>query len=152
MALVQSVLMYYIPIWGGAVKTHFLMVKRVQCALIKVIHFKNRRYPTESLYQISNVLSVRKLCILQTVLKMHKSLPYDSRLQSKRKKDIIALIPQTKSVFASRQFNKRSAYLYNLINNIYRYTKTYYESKKNIINWLKSLTYDDTEALLEYIQ
>lgn len=52
-------------------------------------------------------------------------------------------------MFACTQFYKRSAQLYNRINKkIYIYTKTNYECKKELINWIKTLTYEETEALL----
>lgn len=150
-ALVQSVLVYCIPIWGGAAKTKFIAVERVQRALIKIMFFKRIRFPTERLYQISDLLSVRKLYIVHTVLKKHKRQPYDTAILSKRRKDIIAPIPQTNTRFCSRQYEKRSSQLYNKINKeIYVYTKQYYECKKLLIQWIKPLTYEDTEAILQH--
>lgn len=74
MALVQSILTYCIPVWGGAAKTKFIDLERGQRALIKIMYFKNIRYSTQSLYHDSGLLSVRKLYIIKTVLKMHKLL------------------------------------------------------------------------------
>lgn len=151
-ALVQSVLVYCIPIWGGAAKTRFLDVERGQRALIKIMYFKKRRYPTDSLYQISGLLSVRKLYITFTVLKKHKTLPYDINIISKRRKDMVAQVPQTKTKFAAIQYSKRSAQLYNRINReICLYSKQEHVCKNNLINWIQPLTYEYTEALLQRI-
>lgn len=151
-ALVQSVLLYCIPIWGGAVKTNFIYVERAQRALIKIMLFKKKRYPTEILYKTSDLLSVRKLYIVQTVLKKHRTLPFDTLLTQKRRADIVAQIPQTKTVFATRQFSIRSAKLYNKLNKkVELYSKTVYDCNKILTKYIKTLTYDDTEALLEHL-
>lgn len=150
-ALAQSVLLYCIPIWGGAAKTRFMDVERAQRALIKVMYFKNKRYSTKNLYEFSGLLSVRKLYITQLVLKTHKTLPYKVSTTQKRRNDKIAAVTQCKTKFASRQFCYLSARLYNRINkNINVHNKNYYNCKKTITNYIKSLTYDDTEALLVY--
>lgn len=151
-ALAQSVLLYCIPIWGGTAKTKLMNLERAQRALIKIMYFKNKRFSTTSLYQISNLLSVRKLYITQTVLKKHKTLPYNDEVKSKRRKDLVLHVPQSKTRFACKQFNKRSSQLYNKINkHVYIYNKSYHDCKKSIIDWIKPLTYEETEALLEHV-
>lgn len=148
-ALVQSVLTYCIPTWGGAAKTKFIDLERGQRALIKMMYFKNMRFSTQHLYQISNLLSVRKLYIIRTIIKKHKSLPYDPNLNLKRRKDLVADVPQTKTKFASNQFKKRSAQLYNKCNReTYVYNKKLNECKKILAQWIKPLNYEETEALL----
>lgn len=62
-ALVQSVLIYCIPIWGGAIKTKFMEIERAQRSVIKVMYHKPYRFSTEKLYTISGLLTVRKLYI-----------------------------------------------------------------------------------------
>lgn len=145
----QSVLTYCIPIWGGAAKTKFIDLERGQRALIKMMYFKNMRFSTQLLYQISNLLSVRKLYIIRTIIKKHKSLPYDPNLNLKRRKDLVADVPQTKTKFTSNQFKKRSAQLYNKCNGeTYVYNKKLNECKKILAQWIKPLNYEETEALL----
>jgi hypothetical protein len=150
-SLVQSVLVYCIPIWGGAAKTRYLGLERAQRALLKVMYFKKRRFPTSELYRFSNVLSVRKLYVLNTVLKKHKDLPYDSKIIKSRRKYSIVQIPVTKTKFAAVQYTSRSAYLYNKLNKvIYFYDKHLRASKKLIINFLNNVSYEETELLLQY--
>lgn len=76
--LAQSIITYCIPIWGGAFKTKFIDIERSQRHLIKVMFFKPYRFPTDKLYKMSNLLTVRKLYILFTILRLHKRLRYDS--------------------------------------------------------------------------
>lgn len=149
-SLVQSVLVYCITVWGGAAKSKFLELERAQRAILKVMYFKIRRFSTEKLYELCNLLSVRKLYILLIILKMHKATPYDPKIQNKRKKHCIVNVPRAKTEFANRQYKKRSALLYNKINKyIYIYDKKQIECKKQLTAWLRSLNYDDTELLLK---
>ncbi|KOB76258.1 putative tick transposon, partial [Operophtera brumata] len=66
-ALCQSVLGYCISVWGGACKKNLIIVERAQCSVLKVLKFKHFRYPTTSLYNECELLSVRKLFILNTI-------------------------------------------------------------------------------------
>lgn len=150
-SLAQSVIAYCITIWGGAAKSKFIHVERGQRAVIKIMYFKKITYPTESLYQDSGLLSVRKLYILYTVLKKHKNLPFDRTTITRRRKDLIAQVPQTKTKFAAIQYIKLSGQLYNRINKkIYIHNKQLHECKKILTNWIKTLNYADTEALLQH--
>ena len=153
LALAQSVLLYCITVWGGATKTKLIELERAQRALIKIMYYKNMLYPTNTLYIISDLLSIRKLYIIQAVLKKHKALPYVAENIAKRRKDLVAPVPQTKTMFTSRQFNKRSAQLYNKINKqLFLYKKNTYDCRKTLTNWIKKLTYEETEALLMHIE
>jgi hypothetical protein len=121
-ALAQSIMTYCIPIWGGAAKTRFLEIERTQRNLIKLMYFKKTGFATNSLYDMCKLLSIRKLYITCTILRKHKYIPYDPTIISKRRKDLVTVVPRTNTTFASRQYNRRSAYLYNKINkmlNIY---------------------------------
>lgn len=149
-ALVQSVLAYCITIWGGAVKTKLIQLERAQRGLIKTMYFKKRKYSTERLYQLSNLLSVRKLYILQSILKKHREITVDTNSLTKRRKDIVAQVPQVKTSFANMQYNRRAAQIYNKINKkISIYKKTYYECKKELIRYLQPLTYEEIESLVQ---
>ena len=151
-SLGQSILMYCLPVWGGATKTKFLELERAQRALLKVMLFKPLRFPTESLYLTSNLLSVRKLYILQVVLKKHKSLPFIlSRAQTRRKNNVAPEIP-VKTTFATRQYTKQSSHIYNILNkeaNIY--SMTYHDCKKTLTQWLTNKDYEKIESILHTI-
>lgn len=151
-ALVQSIFNYCIPVWGGATKTHFLGLERAQRSLLKVMSLKPYRYPTEMLYSDLNILSVRKLYILNSILKLHKTLEYDTSKLNRRRKDNVLNIAQVKSTFATRQYLRQSAQIYNKINKIINiYPMNNRNCKKILTEWLMSQSYDEVEKLLVII-
>lgn len=99
-----------------------------------------------NLYQPSNLATVRKLHITQTVLRKPVSKI------SRRRKDIVVQVPKVNTTFANRQSNKRSTHLCNLINKeIAIYVKTYRDRKKLISTWLQSKLYEETKDPLEHL-
>lgn len=149
LALAQSVTVYCIPIWGGAIKTKMIYVERAQRCILKTMFFKPYKFPTDELYKIAKVLSVRKLYILATVLKVHKALPYDPALLTGRRQDRLAPVPTCNTVFARRQYYAQSALLYNKLHKLYHiYSLQYYNCKKVVINGLATLGYNEIEFLL----
>lgn len=152
-ALAQSILIYCISVWGGAVKTKFVIVERAQRALLKVIYFKTIRFPSEALYNECDLLSVRKLYILHSILKTHKTIERNKESigNSRRTKNVV-LLPNVKTKFASIQFNWRSAFIYNKINKeLNIYNKSNYDCKIIITSWLKKSTYDNIEVFLRNV-
>jgi hypothetical protein len=148
-SIAQSVLVYCISIWGGSAKTKYLQLERAQRGLIKVMYFKKQRFPTYSLYQLSKLLTVRQLYILNSILKVHKILPYDPKAKKKRRKDMINL-SKTNTKFASRQFPILSRHLYNVLNKYLDiHNINYHNCKTNVLKWLQDKTYGETEKLLE---
>lgn len=147
-ALAQSVLTYCISIWGGAAKTHVLELERAQRSLIKVIFSKPYRFPTDTLYKMSGLLTVRKLYILDIILNCHKTLTYVNR-PHKRRKDVVAPVSILRTAFARRQYLGQSSYIYNKINKtLVIYPMLSHNCKKTVTEWLSSLTYDEVENLL----
>ena len=152
-SLVQSILIYCIPVWGGAAKTRFLDLERAQRALIKIMYFKQRRFSTDALYKECNLLTVRKLYILNTVLKKHNTLKFDPAVHSRRRRAMIINIAKFRTKFALVQYSIVSSILYNKINKeVYIYDKNLFESKKIITEWLKTKNYDEIEKLLTVVQ
>lgn len=133
LALAQSVITYCISVWGGAPKTRLLAVERAQRFLIKVMLSKPPRFPTFTLYKISNLLSVRKLYILNVVLRTHRTLKYADTELDKRRKNIIAPINKTRTTFGRRQLNISSE-LYNQINKkLNIYSLNYFLCKQKLV-------------------
>lgn len=148
-ALAQSIITYCIPVWGGANKTKFLDLERAQRSLIKVMYFKPYRFPTDSLYAISNLLSVRKLYILHLILKFHKFLPFDNTYVNRRRKNSVAPTHPVRSAFAQRQYLSQASYIYNKINRLHQiYPLTLHNCKLILIKWLQTLNYTEVEDLL----
>ena len=148
-ALAQSVLIYCISVWGGAAKSHYIDLERAQRSLIKVMYHKPYRFPTESLYATSKLLSVRRLYILHLILRHHKILPFSHFKLKKRRSDIVAPTYPSRSIFAGRQCVTQAPRIYNKVNRILQiYPMTLYECRRTLIEWLFTLSYDAVEDIL----
>lgn len=149
-SLAQSVLTYCIPVWGGATKIKFLDLERAQRSLLKVMFFKPFRFSTENLYRTSDLLTVRKLYVLNITLAKHKTLSFNPQKTKGRRKNTVAPTVSVKSTFAKRQYPRQSSHLYNLLNKeLDIYPLTYRECKNVLSKWLKSKTYDQLENMVQ---
>lgn len=149
LSLAQSVMTYCITVWGGANKTRFVYLERAQRSLLKVMYFLPREFSTNLLYSSTNLLTIRKLYILSTVLSKHKSLPYQHSVNNDRRKRNVVHQPRVKSVFAQRQYVNRANVLYNKINKeLDIYNMTYKRCKFALTKWLKTKSYDEIEVIL----
>lgn len=154
-SLVQSLIIYCLPIWGGAPKTHFIDIEIAQRCILKVMLFKPYRHPTNSLYQECKLLTVRQLYILHLMLYQHSHVDYTTvhkAIRHKRRKHKVCRIPQFKNKFTNRQLPFLSAFLYNKINqeiNIFEMTKN--KVKIEVSGWLIKKDYNETETLLKIL-
>lgn len=147
--LCQSILTYCIPAWGGTDKTSLLHLERAQRAVLKVMSFKPRLYPTAKLYTECDVLTVRQLYVFRSVLRKHSHLPLDPSIICRRSGFPVSPVVQCRTAFARRQYSSTSSRIYNKIHkqiNIYNLNK--YKLKSILTTWLKKLSYDKTEELL----
>lgn len=151
-SLSESVLRYCISVWGGSAKTKMLQLERAQRAVLKVILKKPIRYPTTNIYNDSKVLTVRQLFVLQTILRIHPTLPYDPELkEKKRRSDRVCVVEGCRTTTYSRFFPIIAPQLYNRINktlNIYNLNTR--KLKTTVIIWLLQLSYKSTEELLNF--
>lgn len=145
-ALAECLQTYCICTWGGAAKTLLIEAERAQRALLKVIDRLPFRYPTTDLYSTNNILSIRKLYILQIIRRYHrKTVP---TLPSNTKRLNTVPMPYYFSSFARRQYEYNAPRLYNKINpkmNIKRLNN--HELKNITLGWLSDLDYSLTENL-----
>jgi hypothetical protein len=147
--LAQPVMSYCITVWGGAAKTKFLEVERGQRCLLKVMYSKPYRFPTKELYEISDQLTMRKLYVLSTTLRLHKTLGFNPPLETRRRKKPAAPVSNCKSMFAKRQYKAQSAYIYNRVHSVVNIHQLILNKCKiELTTWLKHLSYEDTELLL----
>lgn len=149
-ALAQSLLTYCISSWGGCAKSHMIRLERAQRAVLKVIAGKPRRYPTADLFTLCQVLSVRQLFILQTVIKKHTELEYVEPSNSKRRRDLVCPTLTCRTAIAGTHYHYISPKLYNSVNrHLNIYPLTLYQCKTKCLSWLLTLRYDETEELLQ---
>lgn len=154
LALGQSIINYCITSWGGTSKTSLLSMERAQRAVLKVATFRPYLYSTELLYKNCNVLTVRQLFILSTILKQHTALPYSTEITNKRRKDRVC--PQNtgmKSAFSSSFFMFLGPLLYNRFNAKFGiYSINYHSTRSILYAALQKMSYEDTEKLLLVIK
>jgi hypothetical protein len=149
-ALCQSILSYCICAWGGAGKTLLLLLERAQRAILKVATFRPFRFPTGQLYTSCNVLTVRQLFIMSTVIKQHMSLSYSTEHTNKRRRDIVCPLKSgTKHAFYTKFYAFLAPLLYNRLNGIvYIYPLNLFNCKQIVKDALQNMSYEDTERLL----
>lgn len=149
-ALVQSILTYCIPAWGGATRSVLLPLERAQRCILKVMIYKPIHFPTAELYMMCKVLTVRQLFVLRCILRKHRLTSYDVQVvTNKRRFDKICQIEARRTALTHRQFYYSSPLLYNDINKkLNIYPLTYQHCKTKLTNWLLELNYDQTEDLL----
>lgn len=152
MSLAQSVLSYCVTSWGAAAKTHMLKIERAQRAVLKVMIRKPIRFPTAELYSICQVPTVRQLFILQTILRKHSQTPfYPHIINNTRRYYKVCKTESCRTKCAQRHFYYISSTLYNRLNKTLSiYPLTQYKCKMKCTEYLMSLSYDDTEDLLEF--
>lgn len=121
-----------------------------QRSLLKVMNFKPYRYPTHLLYKENEVLSIRQLFIQRLITKQHTSAPYDSNLQTiKRKKSVIFKTKKINTSFARRHPSYLGPFIYNKLNRILDiYNLNHHNLIKTIRKWLLQQNYDTTESFI----
>ncbi|KAG7305636.1 hypothetical protein JYU34_009730 [Plutella xylostella] len=148
-ALCQSLLTYCINVWGGAAKSHLLQLERAQRAILKVIHFLPRLTPTTEVYEMAEVLTVRQLFILDITIRQHRNPNICNANRDKRRRDIVVQIKRYKTKFSNRFHPFLSGLLYNRLNKInYIYTMPLRDCKTWVKNYIRNLSYSQTEELL----
>lgn len=149
-AICQSVLTYCIPAWGGAYKSHMIILERAQRSVLKTMTFKRYQFPTKDLYENCQILTVRQLYILNVTLRTHKKIPLHPS-HTRRRYRIKNILHRTD--FKQHQFDFLATHIYNKINKILSiHTLNLNNCKQTLRKWLLGQSYDDTEALLHIIK
>lgn len=136
---------------GGTGKTYFKKIEVAQRAVLKVATFKPFRFSTKALYEFCDVLTVWQLFVLNIILKQHSKLHIDPSILKKRRSHFVCTpLSKHKTSFVRQFFPFLGPYIYNRINKITKiYTLTRHKCKQNITSFLKTLSYEETEELLE---
>lgn len=148
-ALCQSVICYCISVWGGAVKTYLITLERAQRAILKVAFGLPFLTHTPIVYRTAEVLTVRQLFILQSILTFHSKNSIVHSGRSRRTRTCIRLNNFYKTKFAQRFQMYSGNFLYIKLNSTLNLVHlNRYECKKSVTRHLQNLSYDDTESLL----
>lgn len=151
-SLCQSITSYCVSIWGGTSKGHLLKIERAQRLILKICLFKPILYPTATLYADSEMLTVRQLYVLNTILMQHTKTDYTQKqtVNVGRRYRKVCHSESFNSSFASRFFCVQGPKLYDKINAVLNvYPKNKYVCRKILSEWLKKLSYQETEDLLK---
>lgn len=79
-ALIESVLMYGLSVWGSACCSILHRLNITQKYIIKIFMNRNRRYPSDLLFKEADLLPVRQLYVKGTLRFMKKCNKYKSRI------------------------------------------------------------------------
>lgn len=153
-ALAQSLLSYCITVWGGTFGTHMLKVERAQRCVLKVMLNRPYRYPTAELFSACSVLTVRQLFVMQIILRKHSQMYYDPDLNMNRRlKYRVCPIERHRLALSARHYRVLSSRLYNKANkslDIYHLPTS--QCKVALTDWLREMSYSDTEKLFNVIK
>lgn len=149
-ALCQSIITYCITSWGGAAKSIIIELERAQRAILKVSNFLPIYYSTTDLYEKCQVLSIRRLFVLKTMLKKHSEIGYNPTLMvNKRRVNTICHNPLFNTEFSHRFFCFLGSHLYNKLNGtLSLYSLNKHECKTSVYKWLLNMDYQATEDIL----
>lgn len=153
LALCQSLICYCISSWGGASKTVIEKVEIAQRLILKVCTFRPYLFPTSSLYEFCQVLTVRQLFVLSIIIRQHRSMQYTPPQNVRRFYTVVKNKTRPNTEFVKRFYIFLGPYLYNNINkilNIYPLVKVI--CKRIVSKWLQTLTYNQTEDLIKVIK
>lgn len=150
-ALAQSIINYCISVWGSACKSRMIRIERAQRAVLKVMMSKPIRFPTNELYTICQVLSVRRMYLSNALIRQHSYVEFDPEVfKNKRRRDTVFKPERTRLPSLRRHYYFLSPILYNKVNAILDiYPLNIRECKVKIFHWIKVLNYDDVETLIK---
>lgn len=140
-ALVQSHLEYGIVGWGGAYNAHLTSADVAQKTILKIMHKLPYRYPTNSLFNTANVLSLRKLFYKKSILYcnrhnlLSKSVThvYPTRF---RVQDNL-MLPKIQKTIGKRCFKYVGQKVFNSIPQELKHRINQMNFKKLISSWLQ---------------
>jgi hypothetical protein len=152
-SMCESILSYCIGVWGGSTSSALLPLERAQRFVLKVMLGKPRLFPTVTLYKVADVLSVRQLMILRVTIRVHQKTILSEEYPALLRKRIFKIPSlRTKTAFARRFPNFLHPFIYNAVEKACNISKnSTREAKTKIQNWLKSLSYSQTEILLKVL-
>lgn len=131
-SLIESHIRYGLAAWGGALKTYIHPLQVLQKYHLKIIYKKNRRFPSDELFNISKVLEVRQLYYKKIVTHYHYKkniyiFPIHDHNTRQKQFQILPLmqkaIGQRSYAFVGPKFYNRLPEDIKEINNNYKFKK-----------------------------
>lgn len=140
-ALVESILRYGIIGWGGVGVTYLTPLQNLQKRFLKIIYGKNALYPTELLFQNSELFSIRQLYCYTTLIyqynnkQNHEHFTHKYSTRSKQQDDI-KIKKMAKSI-GQRYYVYIGEKLFNMLDKCTRDATNITKFKRNVKKWIK---------------
>lgn len=153
MALCQSILSYCVLAWGAACGSYLIKLERAQRSILKIAHKKPFRFATDSLYSEFQLLRVRQIFIVATIMRFHKIALSCTRDKARSTRNISWVVPKTKTKFAKRSPLFLGPFLYTRANKELDIRQCLrLKCKRLVKGWLYSRNYLETESLLNVVR
>ena len=138
-ALVEPHLTYGILAWGGITNNYLTPLEKVQKWVLKIIYSKNRSFPSNELYQQSQMLDIRGYFCLMILTNQHKNRAQlchlDHRYET-RNKENTTKTPATTKTMTQRSYYFLGPHIYNKIPNTLKAINSNKLFKKRIKTWI----------------
>lgn len=142
MALVQAHLNYGITAWGGAAQNTISKLKVAQKRIIKIIYQKGSRFPSDELFQMSQLQSIDNLYKLESLSHLHKHIttaPLFEHIHDTRYTQAKPLqIPKTQLNNTQKQHFHIGTKLYNILPTEIKNTNSTKLFRKHVQKWLQT--------------
>lgn len=141
-ALVQSQLQYGITAWGGAFQNTIDKLNVIQRRILKIIHKKPNTFPTSTLFEVSNVLTVKQLFVKESILQVYKNrnsmetVNHNHTTRYIQTQPLIQIRPKTTLI--QRQTEFTGLHFYNKLPLDIKATNSLKTFKRKLDPWLKN--------------
>lgn len=138
-ALVESHLSYGIIAWGGAYQNTIQKLGAIQRKVLKIIHKKPHRFPTNELFELAGVLTVKQLYYRTVLVDTHNNKVNLSRPSHTHNTRYITTGPLSQSRVHKSRSQMQAVYkgiqLYNKLPIAFK-DLSVNQFKKHIFKWL----------------
>ncbi|KAK9887096.1 hypothetical protein WA026_020040 [Henosepilachna vigintioctopunctata] len=138
--LVQPHLSYGVLAWGSLADCHYRHIEIVQKFILKIIYRKNSTFPTDDLFNMAEIFTVRQLyarALLIYQYERRKQQPVNERVIVGNLRDGTSLrVPFMKKTIGQKSFSYLSPILYNEISSIVRNCSSIKSFKRYIKKWI----------------
>lgn len=137
-ALVQSLLVYGISGWGGINKSNLKPLEITHKTILKIMYSKPVLYPSDLLFQESNILNIRQLYIKKLTISVHLQNKlfvvhnYSTRSTSKQ----ILITSTARKTIGTRCYTFLANRFYNMLPNTLKSIKSATHFKKQLDKFL----------------
>lgn len=135
-ALVEPHLNYAILSWGGIANSYYKGIEVAQKWVLKIIYRKPITYPTESLYELSNMFTVRQLYARALLMHQHQL-----QVPTKNRKDMRSPnipLPMPKKTIGLKSHTYLAPLLYNTLPKNIKDTRAKSAFNNKIKKWIRS--------------